>query len=258
VIDLGSYQFGVPVRITARVGFGRGEIVDIERESELGGPIHTKGTLILRGLLLDRFGDQAPLRLACTLCMEQSYIDVDGDSASLAEACALLSVLADAPIRQDYAVTGSIDQRGQVQAVGGVNEKIEGFFRVTREKRGKAAVGVILPSSNRDELMLDEEVVAAAAEGRFPVFGVDTLEDALFLLTGRQWDKGDDALEPAIINKLHHLASLYAAPRPQRVAAVATSKRVEPSVIPAAAADGEGPRDPGRGHGKSRPGRRSL
>ncbi len=188
VIDLGSYQFGTPARITCRVGAGKGELVDIERETELGGPIHTKGTMILRGILLDRFGQEGPLKLSASVCIEQSYSDIDGDSASLAECCALFSALADVPLAQKYAMTGSIDQRGQVQAVGGVNEKIEGFFRATSQRDEKGPYGVLIPVSNLQDLMLDEEVVAAADDGRFSVHAVATLEEALEHLTGMPWE----------------------------------------------------------------------
>jgi predicted ATP-dependent protease len=188
VIDLGSYAFGMPVRITCRVGAGRGEIVDIERETELGGPIHTKGTLILKGLLLDRFGRHTPLCLQATVCMEQSYSDIDGDSASLAEVCAMVSSLAGVPIRQDVAMTGSIDQLGNAQAVGGVNEKIEGFFRVCRERDPGRVHEVLIPASNARDLMLDEEIVEACEQGLFKVTTVENLEDALFVLTGERWE----------------------------------------------------------------------
>jgi len=190
VIDLGSYAFGMPVRITCRSGAGKGEIVDIERETELGGPIHTKGTLILKGVLLDRFGRDTPMCLQTTLCMEQSYSEIDGDSASLAEACAMFSSLAQAPLRQDTAVTGSIDQRGGVQAVGGVNEKIEGFYRVCQIRDAKGAHQVVIPAANADDLMLDEDVVAACREGRFRIITVETLEDAIQVLSGRSWSTG--------------------------------------------------------------------
>jgi lon-related putative ATP-dependent protease len=208
VIDLGSYAFGMPVRITCRSGAGKGEIVDIERETELGGPIHTKGTLILKGILLDRFGSDTPLCLQATLCMEQSYSDIDGDSASLAEACALFSSLADAPIRQDVAMTGSIDQRGHAQAVGGVNEKIEGFYRVCQQRDPNGRHEVIIPASNARDLMLDEEIVEACRAGRFRVHTVESLEDALELLTGRSWSKGKNPLQPAILKKLEGLAAV--------------------------------------------------
>jgi len=201
VIELGNYNFGVPLRVTSRIGSGRGEIIDIERETELGGPIHTKGTLIIRGLIADRFGREIPLGFNATICMEQTYTDIDGDSASLAEACTLISALANIPLTQTLAITGSIDQRGQVQAIGGVNEKIEGFFQVCKA-RGTKNNGVIIPASNKMDLMLREEVVAACQAGNFDIFTVDTIEDALKLMTRRFWDKGDDAIKPAIMKML--------------------------------------------------------
>lgn len=208
VIDLGSYAFGMPVRITCRTGAGKGEIVDIERETELGGPIHTKGTLILKGILLDRFGRDTPMCLQATLCMEQSYSEVDGDSASLAEVCVMFSSLAQAPLRQDTALTGSIDQRGFVQAVGGVNEKIEGFYRVCQIRDPKGSNQVIIPAANAGDLMLDEDVVQACREGRFKVIAVDTLEDALEVLSGRPWSAGKAPLQPAILSVLRQLAEV--------------------------------------------------
>ncbi len=233
VLDLGSYQFGqgrlfavafgmlrdrdgMPARITSRVGVGKGEMIDIEREVELGGPIHTKGTLILRGILLDRFGRDTPLKIASTLCIEQSYSDIDGDSASLAEA----------PIHQHLAMTGSIDQRGRVQAVGGVNEKIEGFYRVTCERQRGTPYGVIIPKANCYDLMLDEDVLDGVKAGQFKVYAIETLEDALELLTGRKWDEGDNPLRPAILERLHAFAEVHlqgapaAAPPPLRKASV--------------------------------------
>src|SRR4030095_7026817 len=132
VVELGSYSFGHPTRITARCFVGRNGLMDIEREVELAGPIHTKGVLILQGILGDRFGQARPLRLGATLCMEQNYSDVEGDSASLAEGLTLLSAIARPRIQQGLAVTGSIDQLGHVQPVGGVNEKIEGFFETCK------------------------------------------------------------------------------------------------------------------------------
>jgi lon-related putative ATP-dependent protease len=216
VIDLGSYAFGSPVRITCRVGAGRGEIVDIERETELGGPIHTKGTLIIKGLLLDRFGRHVPLCLQGTVCMEQSYSDIDGDSASLAEVCALISALAGIPLRQDVAMTGSVDQLGNAQAVGGVNEKIEGFFHVCRERDPARVHEVIIPASNARDLMLDEEIVDACNKGLFKVTTVETVEDALFILTGERWNgpgaAGSTSTKPGIFARalaaLDHLAAV--------------------------------------------------
>ncbi len=144
--------------------------------------------MILKGFLLDRFGRFVPLCLQATVCMEQSYSDIDGDSASLAEVCAMISSLAKAPIRQDVAMTGSIDQLGNAQAVGGVNEKIEGFFRVCRERAPDRVHEVIIPASNARDLMLDEEILDACAKGLFKVTTVETIEDALFVLTGERWN----------------------------------------------------------------------
>lgn len=208
VVELGSYEFGVPLRITCRVSSGRGEIIDIERETQLGGPIHTKGTLIIRGLLADRFGLELPLGLTAHICMEQTYTDIDGDSASLAEACALFSTLAQAPIAQRYAITGSIDQRGRVQAIGGVNEKIEGFFKVCQAMGGSKLHGVVIPKSNIPDLMLSEEVIEACKQNRFEVLAVEDCNDALKILTGRDWQNGANNLKEAIQKTLKHLHSI--------------------------------------------------
>src|SRR5712691_4509385 len=184
VISLGTLSFGTPTRITARVRLGRGEVVDIEREVELGGPLHSKGVLILSGFLGGRFGRNRPLSLNASLVFEQSYGGVDGDSASAAELFALLSALADAPIEQSFAVTGSVDQRGQIQAIGGANEKIEGFFDACRITGFTGRQGVIIPASNVKHLMLRRDVVAAAEEGRFKIYPIDTVDQGLELLTG--------------------------------------------------------------------------
>ncbi len=163
---------------------GRGEVVDIEREVELGGPLHSKGVLILSGFLGGRFGGNRPLSLNASLVFEQSYGGVDGDSASAAELFALLSALAEAPIRQSFAVTGSVDQRGQIQAIGGVNEKIEGFFDSCRITGFTGHQGVIIPASNVVHLMLRHDIVAAAREGTFSIYPIDTVDQGLELLTG--------------------------------------------------------------------------
>ncbi|MGC2412019.1 MAG: ATP-binding protein, partial [Stellaceae bacterium] len=184
VISLGGLSFGQPSRITARVRLGRGEVVDIEREVELGGPLHSKGVLILSGFLGGRFGTTRPLSLNASLVFEQSYGGVDGDSASAAELFALLSALAEAPIKQSFAVTGSIDQRGQIQAIGGVNEKIEGFFDSCRITGFTGRQGVIIPTSNVKHLMLRRDVVAAAEEGKFAIWPIDTVDQGIELLTG--------------------------------------------------------------------------
>ena len=184
VIELGRHTFGRPSRITARVRLGTGEVLDIEREAELGGPIHSKGVLILRGFLGARYAVDCPLALSASLVFEQSYGPVEGDSASLAELCALLSALAQVPIRQSLAVTGSVNQQGQVQAVGGVNEKIEGFFDLCRARGLTGEQGVLIPAANVQHLMLRADVVEAAAAGRFHVFAVDSVDRAVELMTG--------------------------------------------------------------------------
>src|SRR5713101_3231366 len=184
VISLGTLAFGQPSRITAQVRLGRGEVVDIEREVALGGPFHSKGVLILSGFLGGRFGKTRPLSLNASLVFEQSYGGVNGDSASAAELFALLSALAEAPIKQSFALTGSVDQRGQIQAIGGVNEKIEGFFDSCRITGFTGRQGVIIPASNVKHLMLRRDVVAAAEEGRFKIYPIDTVDQGLELLTG--------------------------------------------------------------------------
>ncbi len=184
VVTLGRHAFGQPSRITARVRMGRGEVVDIEREVELGGPIHSKGVLILGGFLGARYARESPLTLSASLVFEQSYGGVEGDSASLAELCALLSALAEVPLRQSVAVTGSVDQLGHVQAVGGVSEKVEAFFEVCRSRGLDGTQGVVLPASNVPHLVLRDEALAAIVEGRFRLWAVETADEALELLSG--------------------------------------------------------------------------
>ncbi len=184
VIELGGFAFAQPSRITARVRPGTGKVVDIEREVELGGPIHSKGVLILSGFIAGRYALDQPLSLAASLVFEQSYGGVEGDSASSAELYALLSALADVPVRQSMAVTGSVNQRGEVQAVGGINEKIEGFFDVCNARGLTGRQGVLIPASNMRHLMLREDVVAAVAAGTFHIHAVDTIDDGLEILTG--------------------------------------------------------------------------
>jgi predicted ATP-dependent protease len=170
--------------VTAQVRLGDGEVVDVEREVKLGGPLHSKGVLILEGFIGGRYGRTRPLSLAASLVFEQSYGGVEGDSASLAECCALLSAIGRLPLRQDVAVTGSINQHGDVQPIGGVNQKIEGFFDVCDRLGLKGHEAVVIPAQNTGDLMLREDVVAAAAEGRFTVHTVKTVDDALEILTG--------------------------------------------------------------------------
>jgi lon-related putative ATP-dependent protease len=184
VIQLGGFSFGRPSRSTARVSMGRGRVIDIEREVKLGGPLHSKGVLILSGFLADRFGRDRPLALAASLVFEQSYGGVDGDSASSTELYALMSALSDLPIRQGFAVTGSVNQRGEVQAIGGANEKIEGFFEVCKARGLTGEQGVLIPASNVRHLMLHEDVVEACRKGEFAIYGVETVDQGLEILTG--------------------------------------------------------------------------
>ena len=184
VMDIGETLFGHPLRITATARLGDGKIIDIEREAQLGRSIHSKGVMILSSFLAQRYAGNAPLSLSATLVFEQSYGPVEGDSASLAELCALLSVLADAPIRQTLAVTGSVNQFGQVQAIGGVNEKIEGFFDVCKTRGLNGEQGVLIPQSNVMHLMLREDVVTACSAGKFHIYAVTDVDQALQLLTG--------------------------------------------------------------------------
>ena len=184
VLQLGGFAFGRPSRITASVRMGAGRVVDIEREAKLGGPLHSKGVLILQGYLAQTFAQDFPLALAASLVFEQSYGGVDGDSASSAELYALVSAIAEVPIRQDLAVTGSVNQAGEVQAIGGVNEKIEGFFDVCAKRGLTGSQGVLVPAANTRHLMLADRVVEAVEAGRFAVYPIDHIEEGLALLTG--------------------------------------------------------------------------
>ncbi len=184
VMDLGDLSFGRPTRITVSTAVGPEGVVDIDREAKLGGPIHTKGVLILSGILAERFAGSMPLSLSARLVFEQSYSEVDGDSASSAELYGLLSSLADAPIKQSLAVTGSVNQKGEVQAIGGVNQKIEGFFDICTSKGLTGQQGVLIPSSNVQNLMLREDVVEAIKEGKFSVYSVESVDEGIEILTG--------------------------------------------------------------------------
>jgi len=184
VASLGDYEFGLPARITASVSLGEGEVVSIDRETELSGAIHDKGFLILSGFLRERYGGTRPLSLQASLVFEQSYGGIEGDSASCAELYALMSSLADVPIRQGVAVTGSVDQHGEVQPIGGVNEKIEGFFAVCSQRGLNGRQGVVIPATNVRHLMLRDDVVEAVRDGRFSVWSVRTVDEGIELLTG--------------------------------------------------------------------------
>ena len=184
VMSLGGYAFGKPSRITARVRMGTGQVIDIEREVALGGPLHSKGVLILSSFLASRYALDRPPSLSASLVFEQSYGGVDGDSASSTELYALLSALAEVPIRQNFAVTGSVNQRGEVQAIGGVNDKIEGFFALCRARGLDGTHGVMIPKANEQHLMLRRDVVAAVEQGKFHIFSVATIDEGIELLTG--------------------------------------------------------------------------
>jgi lon-related putative ATP-dependent protease len=191
VLSLGRGAFGRPARITARVRLGRGDVIDVERQVALGGPVHSKGVLILSGFLGARYVADEPLSLEATLVFEQSYGHVEGDSASCAELCALLSALANVPIRQSFAITGSVNQNGDVQAIGGANEKIEGFFDLCVARGLTGEQGVLLPASNVRHLMLRKDLVEAVSEGKFAIYAISTVDQAIALLTGREAGERD-------------------------------------------------------------------
>ena len=198
VLQLGAFAFGRPTRITARVRMGAGRVTDIEREVNLGGPLHSKGVMILWGYLAGLFAQDVPLAMAATLVFEQSYGGVDGDSASSTELYALLSALAEVPIRQSIAVTGSVNQWGEVQAIGGANEKIEGFFDVCRVRGLDGRQGVMIPKANVQHLMLREDVVDAVKQGKFAIWPVGHIDEGIELLTGVEAGvRGADGKFPA-------------------------------------------------------------
>jgi predicted ATP-dependent protease len=184
VLEIGGYSFGKPVRITASAALGKSGLINIERESNLSGRFHDKGVHIIAGYLRSIFAKDKPLSLAASICFEQSYSGVDGDSASSTEIYALLSALSDLPLRQDLAVTGSMNQRGDIQAIGGVNEKIEGFFDTCRIYGLTGTQGVLIPAANVEDLMLREDVLDAVAAGNFHIWPVSRVEQGIELLTG--------------------------------------------------------------------------
>jgi predicted ATP-dependent protease len=202
VYALGDHAFGRPSRITATTGLGKEGVVTIDRESQLSGNIHNKGVLILAGFLKSRFAQNKPLTLSASLCFEQSYGMVEGDSASLAELCTLMSALAEVPLAQNIAMTGSMSQRGEAQPIGGVNWKIEGFFKVCSARGLDGSQGVIIPKANVQDLMLKKEVVDAVKDGKFHVWAVGHADEALELLTGLPAGKrqADGAFEPDTVN----------------------------------------------------------
>jgi predicted ATP-dependent protease len=183
VMVLGEQMFGFPSRITARVSIGKGSVLDIEREVELGGPIHSKGVLILHSYLNSRYAREIPLSISASLVFEQSYGGVEGDSASAAELVALLSAIAEVPIKQNMAITGSVNQNGEVQAIGGVNEKIEGFFDLCKARGLTGDQGVIIPYSNIKNLMLRKDVVEAVEKRKFGIYPAKSIDQCIKLLT---------------------------------------------------------------------------
>jgi lon-related putative ATP-dependent protease len=202
VMGLGDFAFGSPSRVTASVGLGREGVIDIEREAKMGGPIHTKGVLILSGYLNEKYARDKPLSLSARLVFEQNYGGVEGDSASSTELYAMLSALSGLPIKQSLAVTGSVNQKGEVQAIGGVNEKIEGFFEVCKAKGFTGHQGVMIPESNIQNLMLKEEVVDAVKAGRFHIYSVKTIDEGIEVLTGVKAGKRrkDGTFEDGTVN----------------------------------------------------------
>jgi predicted ATP-dependent protease len=204
VLQLGGFAFGRPSRITARVRIGKGEVIDIEREVELGGPLHSKGILILSSYLGARYASDQPLSLTASLVFEQSYGGVDGDSASSAELYALLSALGEIPILQNFAVTGSVNQHGQVQAIGGVNEKIEGFFDLCAARGLIGDQGVLIPKSNVKHLMLREDIVKAVKDQVFHIYPIESIDQGIEILTGLPAgnEREDGSYPPDTVNSL--------------------------------------------------------
>ena len=192
VYDFSRYSFGKPARITTQVRIGKGDFMDIEREISMSGPIHTKGVLILKSLISNRFAKHSPLSLSASIVFEQSYGGVDGDSASSTEYYCLLSAIANLPIKQSIAVTGSINQFGEIQPIGGVNEKIEGFFDVCAHDGLTGKQGVVIPRTNVDNLMLRADIVQAVEDGRFTIYAIDTVDDGIEILTGVKAGKADN------------------------------------------------------------------
>jgi predicted ATP-dependent protease len=203
VLDLGDIRFGKPSRITVKTFMGKSGVIDIERESKMSGKIYEKGVLILSGYLGACYAQERPLSLTASICFEQSYEGIDGDSASSTELYALLSSLSKAPIRQGIAVTGSVDQHGMIQPIGGVNQKIEGFFDVCRAKGLTGEQGVMIPVQNVKNLMLRRDVVEAVRQGVFHVHSVSTISEGIEILTGvPTGEKEDGAYPEGTINYL--------------------------------------------------------
>lgn len=229
VFQFGEHRFGKPSRISARVRPGQGRVIDIEREARLGGPIHSKGVMILTGYLAGHYIPDRPMSLLASVVLEQSYGGVEGDSASLAELIAILSALSNSPIKQSLAITGSINQHGQIQAIGGANEKVEGFYDLCAERGLKPGQGVIIPASNVQHLMLRQDIVDACQAGTFSVFAVEHLDDALSLLTGQN----PKDLHHAVDNKLRQFADVFQSSKaPVTMLPEEKTNKVSPARLP--------------------------
>ncbi|MEO0088673.1 MAG: S16 family serine protease, partial [candidate division WOR-3 bacterium] len=197
--------FGRPTRITAKTSVGTKGVINIEREAQFSGKIHDKGVLILQGYLRDKYAQEFPIIMSASICFEQSYGGVEGDSASSAELFALLSSIGNIPLRQDIAVTGSVNQKGEIQAIGGVNEKIEGFFEVCKRRGFTGTQGVIIPYSNIDDLMLKEEVCEAVKKGLFHIYAIKTVDEGIEILTGMKAEE----VHKRVKERLRELAENY-------------------------------------------------
>jgi lon-related putative ATP-dependent protease len=215
IMQVAESRFGSPMRITATVHPGTSGVVDIEREVELGQAVHSKGILLLSSFLRGRYAKDFPLAISAHIAIEQSYGYIDGDSASVGEMCALLSALVNIPLRQDIAITGSISQFGEVQSIGGVNEKIEGFFHLCESRTLTGSQGVIIPSSNQENLMLNEKVINAVAQKKFFIYAVETLDEAMHLLSGEKMGSLNatghfpkSSINQKIVDKLQRYAEL--------------------------------------------------
>jgi ATP-dependent Lon protease len=185
VYETGEYSFGRPTRITVRTSVGRAGVINIERDAELSGPIHNKGVLVLSGYLRGKFARNKPLVMSASICFEQSYSGVDGDSASSTEIYAILSALSGQPIDQGIAVTGSVNQKGEIQPIGGVNQKIEGFFDVCKAKGLTGKQGVVIPIQNVPELSLKQEVIDSVTKRRFHIYPISIIDEGITILTGK-------------------------------------------------------------------------
>ncbi len=234
VLDVGGYSFGRPSRLTATVALGQAGVINIEREAHLSGSTHDKGVMILSGFFRHRFGQNLPAAMTASIAFEQSYSGIDGDSASSTELYALLSALSDVPVRQDLAVTGSVDQYGAVQAIGGVNEKIEGFYRVCKAVGLSGTQGVLMPRANLNNLMLDPETVGAVEGGRFHIYTVDNIDQGIEMLTGVRAGSRE---EPGTINflvsrRLRQMSDILRERRPEESRVVQVAAPPAPAPPP--------------------------